>query len=132
MVNFRQIASGLALVAGASVPVLAGSRDTPEVAYQKAIEGKTPGKPVDCIDTRSRQPQLSAYGDKLIYTVDRKLVYVNQTTGGCGGVARGDALVSQRYQTRVCRGDIAQTVDFPARIPTGSCALGDFTPYTAK
>lgn len=131
MVRSRYFALLACVGIGASVPAVAG-RDTPEIAYEKLIAGKTPGKPVDCIDTRWRQPRLTAYDDKLVYTVDRKLVYVNQTTGGCGGVARGDALVSQRYQTRACRGDIAQTIDFPARIPTGSCALGSFTPYTAR
>jgi hypothetical protein len=75
---------------------------------------------------------LSAYRDKLIYRVSNKLVYVNQTTGGCQGVARGDALVTRQFQTRLCRGDIAQTVSLPPGIPTGSCALGDFTPYRAR
>ena len=110
-----------------------GGASRAEIDYRKALAGKVAGEPVDCIDTRWRQSSLGAYGDKLIYKVGRDLVYVNDTTGGCQGVARGDALISLRYQTRTCRGDIAQTVDLPASIPTGSCALGSFTPYrTAK
>lgn len=117
-----------AVAAGAATPP-----DTSRAAtdYAKAIAGKTPGKPVDCIDTRFSRPSLSAYGDKLIYRVDRKLVYINQTAGGCGGVARGDTLVTRQYQTRLCRGDIAQTVDLPVGMQTGGCALGAFTPWSA-
>ncbi|MGK6324975.1 hypothetical protein ACMGDM_18075 [Sphingomonas sp. DT-51] len=113
--------------------IVAAPRDrASDAAYQKLIAGKTPGKPVSCIDTRLTQPQLSAAGTKLIYRVSNKLVYVNETGGGCENVRRGDALVTRQFQTRLCRGDIAQTVDLPARIPTGSCALGAFVPYQAK
>ena len=102
-----------------------------EANYTRLIAGKTPGKPVDCIDTRFNNPALSAYGDKLLYRVSRNLVYVNQTAGGCEAVARNDVLITIRYQTRACRGDIAQTVDRQSGMPTGSCSLGSFTPYTA-
>ncbi|MEH3047567.1 hypothetical protein [Sphingomonas adhaesiva] len=105
---------------------------SPEAEYQRLIAGKTPGKPVDCIDTRFDRPSLSAYGDKLIYRVSSKLVYVNDSTGGCQGVARGDVLVTRQFQSRLCKGDIAQTVSVPPAIPTGSCALGSFTPYRAN
>jgi hypothetical protein len=103
----------------------------PDADYQKLITGKTAGKPQDCIDTRVTRPDLSAYGTKLVYRVSNKLVYVSETGGGCENVRRGDALVTRQFQTRLCRGDIAQTVDLPASIPTGSCALGAFVPYRA-
>ena len=119
--------AGVGLGAGGAA---LAKRDTPELAYQKLVAGKVPGKPVSCIDTRFRPTQVSAYGNKLIYRVSDKLVYVNQTNGGCEGVERGDALVSRQYQTRACSGDIATTVQLPPGITTGSCALGDFTPYT--
>jgi len=121
------IMTGVGLGAGG---VALAKRDTPELAYQKLIAGKVAGKPQTCIDTRFRQSSLSAYGTKLIYRVSDKLVYVNETNGGCEGVARGDALISRQYQTRACSGDIATTVQLPPNIPTGSCALGEFIPYT--
>lgn len=103
-----------------------------EREFRALLAGKTPGEPVTCIDTRYSKPSLSAYGNKLVYRVDRKLVWVNDTAGGCENVARGDALITRQFQTRLCRGDIAQTVNLPAQVPTGSCALGQFTPYRAK
>lgn len=125
------IASAAALGAIAAGPASA-ARDTPAVAYSKLIAGKVPGEPQDCIDTRFTKPSLSAYGDKLIYRVNSNLVYVSETNGGCSNVARGDALVTQRFQTRQCRGDIATTVDTVSRFPTGGCALGPFTPYRTR
>ena len=121
------IVAGIGLGAGSAA---LAKRDTPELAYQKLIAGKVAGKPQSCINTRFQQSQLSAYGNKLIYRVSNKLVYVNETTGGCENVARGDALISRQYQARACSGDIATTVQLPPSIPTGSCALGDFIPYT--
>ncbi|WP_132909736.1 hypothetical protein [Sphingomonas sp. BK235] len=123
-------AAAAALSAGA---IAAAPRDrSPEAEYQRLIAGKTAGKPQDCIDTRFTNPQLSAAGTKLIYRVSNKLVYVSETGGGCENVRRGDTLVTRQFQTRLCRGDIAQTIDLPARIPSGSCALGAFVPYRAQ
>lgn len=120
-------------MAGATIGGVAlAARDTPEVAYQKLIAGKTAEKPIACIDTRLRSGSLTAYDDKLVYEISRKLVYVNNTSGGCQGVERGDTLVTRQYQPRLCRGDIATTVDTGSRTQTGSCSLGDFTPYRAR
>lgn len=122
-------AAAALLSAGA---MAAAPRDrAPDADYQKLIAGKTAGRPQECIDTRFTRPDLSAYGTKLVYRVSNKLVYVSETGGGCERVRRGDTLVTRQFQTRLCRGDIAQTVDLPARIPTGSCALGAFVPYRA-
>ena len=106
--------------------------DRNQIEYEKLLAGKTPGKPQDCIDTRWTQPQLTAYQGKLLYRVSKKLVYVTDTGGGCEAVARGDTIVTRQFQTRLCRGDIAQTVNLPARIPSGSCAMGEFVPYRSQ
>ncbi|WP_294197355.1 hypothetical protein [uncultured Sphingomonas sp.] len=133
------ITFGAAAALGAAAVVAAPTHkpDTPRVdknriAYEKLLAGKTPGKPQDCIDTRWTRPQLTAYDGKLIYRVSKSLVYVTDTGGGCEAVSRGDAIVTRQFQTRLCRGDIAQTVNLPARIPSGSCAMGEFVPYRSQ
>ncbi|WP_298669254.1 hypothetical protein [uncultured Sphingomonas sp.] len=103
-----------------------------EAAFQKEVQGLTPGKPTDCIDTRFNRASLKAIGPRLIYRVGPKLAYVNDTGGGCEGVARGDALVTRQFTSQLCRGDIARTVDMTSRVNTGSCALGSFIPYQAN
>ena len=106
--------------------------DRNQIAYEKLLAGKTPGPPQNCIDTRWARPQLTAYKGKLLYRVSNKLVYVTDTGGGCEAVTRGDTIVTRQLQTQLCRGDIAQTVNLPARIPSGSCAMGEFVPYRSQ
>lgn len=124
-------AIGAGAIAFAAPPEQSDRAAADEAAFQKEVAGLTPGKPVDCIDTRFNNASLKAIGSRLIYRVNRKQVYVNNTAGGCEGVARGDALVTRQFSTQLCRGDIARTVDMTARIDTGSCAMGSFVPYQA-
>lgn len=130
----KPLIAAMLFLAGAGVAGTAvAARDSDEAAYAKLLAGKVAGRPQACLDTDRPQAQLSAFGDKLIYKVSRSLVYVNQTTGGCENVSHGDALVTQRVLSRACRGDIARTVNLPAGgFQTGSCALGDFTPYRSQ
>ena len=126
-------AFGLAAVAGAAIAGQTPALDAKRAAkFSALIAGMTPGKPVDCIDTRQRDSTLEAYGDKLVYRFGRKKLFVSQTTGGCDSVARGDTLVTRQFTSRLCRGDVARTVDLPAGVETGGCAIGTFTPYTAS
>lgn len=113
------------LLAGAT----AASTPDDATRFAEATAGLTPGEPVNCISAQRNSRGLKAIGPRLIYRVSRSLVYVNETAGGCEGVARGDILVTRSFTGGLCRGDIAQTVSYPAPIPTGSCALGAFVPY---
>jgi len=97
----------------------------------KALAGLTPAGTDDCAPLALSPSSLKAYGPTLVYTVNRKLKYVNQTTGGCEKVENGDILVTQSVG-RLCRGDIARTVTPGARMTSGSCAMGSFTTYRAK
>lgn len=137
------ISFALAAVAGAAALSASGcatgtgsDRPSPQERDRAQLERDlarlTPQPPVDCIDTRFRTVSLRAVGDKLIYREGRNRIYVSDTNGGCEGVARGDVLVTRQFGPRLCRGDIAQTVDRTARFPTGSCVIGAFTPYVAK
>ncbi|VXC59629.1 hypothetical protein [Sphingomonas sp. 8AM] len=128
-------AAAAALGAAAVVAAPVQKTDRPDknrVAYEKLLAGKTAGKPQDCIDTRFTRPQLTAYNGKLLYRVSGKLVYVTDTGGGCEAVSRGDVIITRQYQTRLCRGDIAQTMNLQANIPSGSCAMGQFVPYRSQ
>jgi len=113
------------LLAGATT----ASKPDDHARFAAEVAGLTPGAPVNCISAQRNTRGLKAIGPRLIYRVSRNLVYVNETAGGCEGVARGDILVTRAFTGGLCRGDIAQTVSYPAPIPTGNCALGSFVPY---
>lgn len=100
------------------------------VALEKELAGKEEGKPVTCISQRPQTSFRAISDNVLLYKVSSRLIYKNEVLGTCSGLTRGSALVTQVYGSQLCRGDIARTVDFTVGIPTGSCALGDFVPYT--
>lgn len=87
-----------------------------------------PGKPQSCIDP-FRFSNSTRVGDTILYKSSGREIYRNDTSGGCGGLRRGDTIVTRSFSGQLCRGDIIRTVDLPSRIPTGSCVFGDFVPY---
>lgn len=96
----------------------------------KALAGLAPaGPPQQCISERRANYSTTTIGDTILYRFSRDEVYRTEAPG-CGGAARGDALILVNYQAGLlCAGQIIQTVDIISRIQTGSCALGQFTPY---
>lgn len=94
----------------------------------KELAGLVPGKPQNCI-SQFPQKSSSGYGATILYRANSKLIYRNDTAGGCEGIGRDDILVTRTPTGQLCRGDIAQTFDRTSRFPTGSCSFGDFIPY---
>lgn len=104
--------------------------DADRAALGQKLAGLSPAETTDCLDNyRTTPASLSAYGPALVYRVSDRLVYVNETAGGCEAVGRGDILVTRSNAGRLCRGDIGQTVIPGSSLPSGSCALGSFTAY---
>lgn len=96
------------------------------------LEGFSPVETNNCVSERTLNGGSDRVGDTILYRVSPKLIYRNDTSGGCFGLAQGDILVTRSYGGNLCRGDIASTVDPASRISTGSCALGSFTTYRKK
>lgn len=126
----------LALAACASTPLekqrTADRAVTAQEKLDTALAGLTRGETTDCLPISVRTEQTTGYGSTLLFRVSRGLVYRNDTGGGCEGVERQDILVTKSYSGRLCRGDIATTVQPTARITTGSCTLGSFTKYSRR
>lgn len=106
----------------------ADARAATRAKLDTALTGLRPTETRDCID-QYQSSSLKAYGSTLTYRVSGRLIYVNETGGGCEGVERGDILITKSNSGRLCRGDIGTTVETGSRIPTGSCALGSFVTY---
>ena len=119
--------SGSAAIAGNSYDADREARDAAKL--DKALAGLTPGKPVSCISMGTRSYTTQTIGRTILYKDSRRLVYRNDTSGGCEGTAGRDSLVSQNYGTQLCRGQYVRAVDLRIGYESGSCALGDFVPY---
>jgi hypothetical protein len=130
MVRFLSFLPALALI-GAAVPAVAADRvsESGEAKLAKALEGRTPGKPVDCISlSRSRSSQI--YDGTAIVYEDGRTLYVNRPSIGAESLRRDDILVSKTYTDRLCRIDTIRLIDQGSRFERGFVGLGQFVPYT--
>lgn len=95
----------------------------------KALAGKVAGEKVSCIN-REPQSNLTVISNNvLLYKVSRKLVYKNELIGSCNGLTYGDTMIVRSFGSQLCRGDFTSSANLMTGMITGSCALGDFTPY---
>ena len=114
---------------------IAEDKTQDQARLAKALAGLVPGEPQSCISlTLINSPMhTEAYGSTILYRVSPSLIYRTDTAGGCERIssnrAAGDVLVTRTPTGQLCRGDIAQTYDAVARIPTGGCSFGDFVAY---
>ena len=102
-----------------------------QAKFDKKIANRTAGEPISCIN-RFDQKNLTVIGDKyLVYGRSRnaKTIYVNEPRGGCRD-ADSNSLITKRFSTNLCRGEIAEVKDLTTGIHYDSCAFGSFTPYT--
>jgi hypothetical protein len=97
---------------------------------EQRLAGYSAGQSTDCLQPfESSRASTESIGSTILYRVNSKLIYRNDTTGGCEAIGHGDFIVTRSPVGRLCRGDIGQTFQQGTRIPTGSCALGAFIPY---
>ena len=120
--------SAAAVVAGTATVVAQQSSNAE--ATQKlanALAGRTAGRPVDCINERSK---MQIVDDGTILFRDRGIVYVQQPRGGCHGLSNGMSLIRESFATtRICSGDINQIIDVRTGFGTGACTYSEFVPY---
>jgi len=117
----------LAGCSGSYEPPKLTEKQTSEL--ERALAGKVAGEKTSCV-TRVSQANLTAISNSvLLYRVSGRLVYRNDLIGSCSGLSRGDTLIIKTWGSQYCRGDMATSADLTTGMVTGSCALGDFTPY---
>ena len=130
MRKFSALLLSAALMAtGMSAHAASKPRETGEAKLAKAIEGRTAGKPVNCINFRSIRSSQIINGTAIIYESNNGTLYVNRPASGAGFLRTGDALVTQTSLSQLCNVDIVRLVDTGARFERGSVGLGDFVPY---
>ena len=122
-----------ALLAGcaASADAPSGPQNTKQAAeLADALKGLTPGRPQSCID-QVRIRDVRKFPGTILYIYSRDEIYRNDVGGGCQGLRYGDPIVSRTPSGQLCSGDILRTFSpGTPNIPSGSCSLGSFVPYT--
>jgi hypothetical protein len=127
----------LSLVLAGCAPTVAETRQADarqarsDAKLARALKGLTPGPAQTCLSSIDRRnARIETYGSTTLYRVGRGRVFRNDMNGGCGTNTIDPIYVTQTPSTQLCRGDIAQLIDRASRFPIGSCAYGDFVPYT--
>jgi hypothetical protein len=96
----------------------------------KELDGKTPGKPVNCISDFQGTNVIRISDNILLYRVSGNLVYKNNLRSTCPGLARDDdIIVSEQFGSQKCRGDLLKLVDRTSGMQGPVCSLGEFVPY---
>lgn len=102
---------------------------TPAVA--KALEGRTAGTPVPCVNLRRMRGFRIIDETAIAYELSRSVWLVNFPQGGrCPNMTKDRAIATRTPSNQLCRGDLINIFDPATPIQYGSCALGSFVPYT--
>jgi hypothetical protein len=96
-----------------------------------ALRGRVAGPPQSCVSQRQLGGNRSAGEGAIIFEgqTGSSVIYVNRPPGGCPELTFNRALVTRTTTGQLCRGDIVTVADLTSGIQSGSCGLGDFTPY---
>ena len=126
----------IAMLTGCSATVDLAYAERKATAYavdiDKALAGKTAGKPQTCISLRDANGTEQVGDRTILYTVNKRLIYRNDPRGGCPSLGRDRTLVTRVYSSQLCRGDIVTPTDLVSGFSGGSCSLGDFVPYRSN
>ena len=103
-----------------------------QAELQRLTAGKVAGPAITCLPPTIRSRNMVAIDDSTIAFQDgASRTYVNHLRGACSNLRGGFyTLVTRSSGSGVCSGDIADVADVRTGITVGSCALGDFVPYT--
>ena len=99
--------------------------------FERLLAGKVAGPPQSCLPSYNSNNMVVIDPSTVAFKVGTRRVYVNHMQGGCTNLGGGYALITHGFGGQgLCRGDIAQVVDIRNHFAIGSCAFGDFIPYT--
>ena len=105
-----------------------------QAKLQQLTAGKVAGAPMTCLPPSVRSRNLEVIDDNTFAYVDSpRRVYVNHVRGECSNLGSGFyTLVVRSSGSGTCSGDIADVADVRTGMTAGSCALGEFVPYTRQ
>jgi len=118
-----------------AAPAIGGEKieltEKQQAKLDKQLDGRTAGKARSCINRNDQRNMTVISDDILIFSSSRKArtIYVNKPRGGCPHADRY-ILSYRRTSSSLCQGEIIQLIDNASGATMGSCAFGDFVPYT--
>lgn len=128
--HILKVLAASALILAGSAPVIAGSAVSAkgEARLARMLEGRVPGKPVQCIFLPQIRNTQIISGTAIVYDAGRT-IYVNRPASGARWLSQGDVLVTKPHANQLCNVDIVRLLDQGTHFQRGSVGLGDFVPY---
>jgi hypothetical protein len=126
--------AGLALAGYAAHAQQSPSAQRDKAQLEKFLAGRTAGPPISCLPPRLSSRDMVVIDSQTVAFRDgRSRAYVNHLRGECDNLGVGAyTLVTTSRGSGMCSGDIANVTDVRTGASVGSCALGEFVPYTAS
>ena len=120
---FTALTAGLlGLAVAGAAPITPG-----EARLAKALDGRTAGKPLNCI--RLRKVSSSIIDGTAIIFESSGTLFVNRPLAGAESLSESNALLIQSLTGEICRGEGIRLFDNTSRVETGLIFLGQFVPY---
>jgi len=117
-------AAGLALT---TAPLAAKERLTGEQKLEKMLQGRTAGKPSDCISLNSSRSSTVIDKTAIVYE-DGRTLWVNRPNNA-DSLDSDDILVIKTSMGQLCRLDTVQLHDRTSHTWSGFVGLEQFVPY---
>ena len=123
------LTAALAATAASAAPAPTKTQIKAEARLAKMLEGRSAGKPVDCIQLRDIQSSEIIDGVGIIYRVGASKLYVNRPKDA-RTLDSDDIMVTDTRTSQLCSIDTVRLISRTARFPTGFVFLDKFVPYT--
>lgn len=127
----RWIALPIAALMGctASAEMQSSELSRADKALAEALEGRTAGKPQECISASfSTGPEIIS--DKtILYREVGRTIWRNDIIGPCPSLAPMETLIVEIHGSQICHNDRFRVRSFGGGIPSAPCRLGKFVPY---
>ncbi|MBA3879020.1 MAG: hypothetical protein C0500_04825 [Sphingobium sp.] len=119
--------AGAALACGATALAQDSAPLSPDLA--KALEGRVPGKPANCISRSQVGGPEIIDNRNILYHQSGARIWRNELTDHCPTLRDNDIVVIETFGDQICRYDRFQVINRNSGIPSPYCILGRFTPY---
>ena len=119
------------LLLGSAAPVLARQslQERGEADLAAQLNGRIPGKPVDCLSLNRIEGQTIVDGTAIVYRQMDSTIWVNRPRGA-QMLREDDVPVQFVYGSELCKLDQVKLLDRGTRMQRGFVGLGEFVPYT--
>ncbi len=124
---FRPLIAAATLLALAGPAVAASLAPEDEIA--KALAGRVPGKPTDCLYQRDIDSTEIVDRTAILYYMHGGTIFLNRPRSGAEFLRPDLALLTKTETDQLCTVDIVRLFDPVVRFETGSVGLGPFVPY---